>query len=120
MVRKVLSAAAIAVLVAMPAGAFAGQAAPQRRTRVVRVAAASDLQFALSEVVKAFEARHRDIRVEVAYGSSGNYHAQILQRAPFDMYLSADMSYPRDLIAKGFASQDDAFLYAIGQVVLWV
>ena len=119
MVRKVVRTLAVALLVAIPAGAFGGQAA-QRRARVVRVAAASDLQFALSEVVKAFEAQHRDIRVDVAYGSSGTYHAQILQRAPFDMFLSADMSYPRDLIAKGFASQAGAFLYAIGRIVLWV
>ena len=119
MVRKVGWKLAVALLVAISADAFGGQAAP-RRDRVVRVAAAADLQFALSEVVKAFEARHRDIRVEVAYGSSGTYHAQILQGAPFDMFLSADMSYPRDLIAKGVASREGAFLYAIGQIVLWV
>lgn len=119
MFRKLVSCAALALLVAVPAGAFGQQPAP-RQARVVRVAAASDLQFALSEVVKAFETRNRDIRVAVAYGSSGTYHAQILQRAPFDMFLSADMSYPRDLIAKGLASQGGAFLYAIGQIVLWV
>lgn len=119
MIRKVVWTLAVALLVAIPTGAFGGQTT-QSRARVVRVAAASDLQFALGEVVKAFEARHRDIRVGVAYGSSGAYHAQILQRAPFDMFLSADMSYPRDLIAKGVASQDGAFLYAIGQIVLWV
>ena len=119
MLRKLVAAAAAALLIAIPAGAFAGQPA-QRRARVVRVAAASDLQFALNEVVKAFAATNGDIRVDVAYGSSGTYHAQILQRAPFDLFLSADMSYPRDLIAKGLASKDGAFLYAIGQIVLWV
>lgn len=119
MARKVAWTLAVALLVAIPADALGGQAAP-RRTRAVRVAAASDLQFALPEVVRAFESQHRDIRVDVAYGSSGTYHAQILQRAPFDMFLSADMSYPRDLIAKGLASQDGAFLYAIGRIVLWV
>lgn len=106
-------------LLALAPVASGGQPAA-RRDRLVRVAAASDLQFALGEIVTAFEGQHRGIHVDVAYGSSGTYHAQILQRAPFDVFLSADMAYPRDLIAKGLASQQDAFLYAVGQIVLWV
>ena len=116
MSRRLVAAVVAALLVSFPAAAQS----PPRPARVVRVAAASDLQFALNEVVKAFERQHRDIRVSVAYGSSGTYHAQILQHAPFDMFLSADMTYPRDLIAKGLAAQDGSFLYAIGRIVLWV
>ena len=119
MFRKLVVWAALALLVTAPAGALGQQPVP-RQARVVRVAAASDLQFALGEVVRAFESRNRDVRVAVAYGSSGTYHAQIVQRAPFDMFLSADMSYPRDLVAKGLAAQEGAFLYAIGRIVLWV
>lgn len=86
----------------------------------MRVAAASDLQFALAAIVASFEAAQPRIDIDVAYGSSGTYHAQILQRAPFDLFLSADMDYPRDLIAKGRGAQGGAFLYAIGRIVLWV
>ena len=48
----------------------AGETA-QRRSRIVRVAAASDVQFAMADLVRAFEASHADIDVVVAYGSSG-------------------------------------------------
>jgi molybdate transport system substrate-binding protein len=88
--------------------------------RSVRVAAASDLQFALKEVVARFEVVQSTCRVEVTYGSSGNLYAQLTNKAPFDMFLSADMSYPRRLAEAGLAAQDSEFLYGIGQIVVWV
>jgi molybdate transport system substrate-binding protein len=88
--------------------------------RTVRVAAASDLQFALKEVVAAFEAAQADRHVEVTYGSSGNLYAQLTNKAPLDMFLSADMSYPRRLVEAGLAAPDSEFLYGIGQIVVWV
>lgn len=127
MVRRLMWLLALAVCAggstgpALRAGSEgpAGETA-QRRSRIVRVAAASDVQFAMADLVRAFEASHADIDVVVAYGSSGTYHAQILRQAPFDLFLSADMLYPRDLIAKGMGAKDGAFLYAIGRIVLWV
>jgi molybdate transport system substrate-binding protein len=47
-------------------------------------------------------------------------HAQLLQRAPYDVYLSADVDYPRDLVSKGIGSDRDLFSYAIGRIVVWV
>jgi molybdate transport system substrate-binding protein len=88
--------------------------------RRVRVAAAADLQFAFDEVRTAFERAHADIRVEATYGSSGNFFAQLVSRAPFDVFLSADMDYPRRL-AKELGGQDTApFAYAVGHLVVWV
>ena len=118
--RSRFFAAAAGVALALTA-AFdsSGSQAAQSARRLVRVAAASDLQFALAEIVSAFTVADPGIDVDVAYGSSGTYHAQILQRAPFDLFLSADMDYPRDLIAKGRAAQENAFVYAIGRIVLW-
>jgi molybdate transport system substrate-binding protein len=87
--------------------------------RRVRVAAAADLQFAFDEVRTAFERAHRGIRVEATYGSSGNFFTQLVSRAPFDLFLSADMDYPRRL-AKEVDSPETPFAYAIGHLVIWV
>src|SRR5579885_1711396 len=86
----------------------------------VRVAAAADLKFALPEVVAAFQEAQPDIRVAVSYGASGELFAQLSNGGPFDVFLSADMDYPRRLVADGVAAQDSEFLYAIGHLVLWV
>jgi molybdate transport system substrate-binding protein len=85
----------------------------------VRVAAAADLQFALDDVVAAFKHRRPDVTVVPTYGSSGNFHAQLLNRAPFDVFLSADTEYPRRLRERGLA-RGDVFTYAIGRLAVWV
>jgi molybdate transport system substrate-binding protein len=90
------------------------------RTREVRVAAASDLKFALDEMLEAFHAHHSDIHAQVTYGSSGNFFAQLSNRAPFDLFLSADVEYPRKLIEQGLAPKDTEFLYGVGRIVVWV
>jgi molybdenum ABC transporter, periplasmic molybdate-binding protein len=94
--------------------------AQERRMRGVQVAAAADLKFALDEMLEAFHARHPDITAQVTYGSSGNFFAQLSNRAPFDLYLSADVEYPRKLVEQGLAAKDTAFLYAVGRIVVWV
>jgi molybdate transport system substrate-binding protein len=111
MVRIALLLAAVAIPWSAPA-----QPAPAR----VRVAAAADLKFALDELVAKFSARHPQIRVEPTYGSSGNMHAQLQQRAPFDLFLSADIAYPRDLVSRGLGTQRDLFAYARGRLAVWV
>ncbi|MBX3437829.1 MAG: molybdate ABC transporter substrate-binding protein, partial [Planctomycetaceae bacterium] len=87
--------------------------------RRVRVAAASDLKFAFDEVIRQFEDEHAGIPIEVTYGSSGNFYAQLSNEAPFDIYFSADMSYPRRLVEQGLADPDSELLYAIGHIVVW-
>lgn len=91
----------------------------ERARRVVSVAAAADLKFALDEIAADFERTHPDVEVEVVYGSSGNFFAQLSNRAPFDIYFSADMEYPRRLIEEGHAEKESEFLYAVGQIVVW-
>jgi molybdate transport system substrate-binding protein len=87
--------------------------------RTVRVAAAADLKYALDEVVAEFQVQQPGHSVLATYGSSGNFHAQLLNRAPFDLFLSADMEYPRQLAARGLAEADSQFLYAVGRIVVW-
>jgi molybdate transport system substrate-binding protein len=87
--------------------------------RVVQVAAAADLKFALDEIIESFQRQHQDIKARVTYGSSGNFFAQLSNRAPFDIYFSADVDYPRKLIEQGLAFKETEFLYAVGRIVVW-
>lgn len=81
-----------------------------------RVAAASDLTFALPEIVSGFE-KQTGHTVGVTYGSSGNFFAQMQNGAPFDVFLSADSEYPRRLEKAGLT--DTPVIYAIGRIVIW-
>ena len=102
--------------------AVAGYQRPTEATeiRTLRVAAAADLKVAFADVVAAFERQNPDIKVEVTYGSSGNFYSQLSSRAPFDLFLSADLDYPRRLVEQGLAAPDGEFSYAVGGLVLWV
>jgi molybdate transport system substrate-binding protein len=100
--------------------AFAvGEDAKQSLPSVLTIAAAADLKFALDDLVKQFEEKYPATKVNVTYGSSGNFFAQFQNGAPFDLFFSADIGYPRKLAEKGLGA-DDVFLYAIGCIVVWV
>jgi molybdate transport system substrate-binding protein len=94
-------------------------AAPARSAEV-RVAAASDLKFALDAAVSEFRKSRPDVDVKVTYGSSGNFFAQIENAAPFDLFLSADLEYPERLAARGLTIPGSEFLYGVGRIVVWV
>ncbi len=93
---------------------------PKAVASKVSVAAASDLKYALDELIVEFEKAHPNIDVEPTYGSSGNFFAQLSNKAPFDIFLAADIDYPRKLIEQGQADKESEFLYAIGHLVVWV
>jgi molybdate transport system substrate-binding protein len=101
------------------AAGCAGNRTSAPMPREVRVAAAADLKFAFDEVTTAFRTQHPDIAVRVTYGSSGNFYTQLSNDAPFDLFLSADVDYPRKLIEQGKAVKESEFLYAIGHLVVW-
>lgn len=82
------------------------------------VAAASDLTFALQEIVAGFTAT-QGIEVRVTYGSSGNLARQIEQGAPFDLFLSADETYVFRLADRGL-TRDRGALYGVGRIALFV
>jgi len=102
--------------------AFANCAHPARAAEqgTVRVAAASDLRFTMDEIVEAFRRERPAVDVLVTYGSSGNFYAQLSNRAPFDFFFSADVDYPRRLIRQGLALANSEFLYGVGRLVVWV
>jgi molybdate transport system substrate-binding protein len=84
----------------------------------LRVAAAADLKFALSDLAGEYKKR-TGAKVNVTYGSSGNFFAQLQNGAPFDLFFSADMVYPRKLEAAGLADPETLYKYALGRIVIW-
>lgn len=88
-----------------------------QRTSSPLVAAASDLQFALGEILERFR-RDTGIEVRVTYGSSGNFARLIAQGAPFELFLSADESFVFAL-AERELTRDRGALYATGRIVLF-
>ena len=81
------------------------------------VAAAANLNFALTEIATQFE-RDRGAHVEVVFGASGTLTRQIRDGAPFEMFLAADEDFPRQLTAAGL-TRDAGVVYAIGRLVLF-
>jgi molybdate transport system substrate-binding protein len=88
------------------------------RTRL-RIAAASDLNAALGELIARFTAT-RAVDVDVTYGSSGTLYSQLTNQAPFDIFFSADVDYPRRLAGGGLTITGGEFEYGVGRLVVWV
>jgi molybdate transport system substrate-binding protein len=89
----------------------------QGRTEL-RVAAAADLKFAMDSLISVFTKTNPGLSVTAVYGSSGNFYEQILNGAPFDLFFSADIDYPRKLREQNKALSDPK-PYGTGQIVLW-
>jgi molybdate transport system substrate-binding protein len=85
---------------------------------VLAIAAASDLQSVLPQLVARFE-QQTGHTVRTTLGSSGNFLAQIRNGAPFDVFLSADVAYPTELESAGLAEPGTLSPYATGTLVLW-
>jgi molybdate transport system substrate-binding protein len=83
----------------------------------IRIAAASDLKFALDSIITIFK-KDNPGRVDVTYGSSGKLFEQIANGAPFDIFFSADINYPKQLRAKGLTAYE-VYPYGVGRIVLW-
>ena len=83
------------------------------------IAAAADLQPVMKEIAARFE-KQTGSRVKLVFGSSGNFFAQLQNGAPFDLFLSADVEYPRKLEAAGLAEPGSLYEYATGKIVFWV
>lgn len=103
----------VAAICLVTAAGFAGQA---RGT--LTIAAASDLQTVLPELTAGFE-RSASVQVTVTFGSTGSFVAQIQNGAPFDLLLSADADYPRQLAKSGHVDPASVYDYATGGLVMW-
>lgn len=83
----------------------------------LRIAAAANMQFATEALSQAFQTQTGQ-DCEVIIGSSGKLTAQIIQGAPFDIFLSADMKYPQKLFEKDLLLKEPK-VYAYGHLILW-
>src|SRR6202790_5894693 len=95
---------------------FAGSHAP---APAVKVAAAADLKFAMTELASQFE-KQSGAKLDITYGSSGNFLTQLQNGAPFDLFFSADSEYPKKLEAAGLAEPGTLYEYAVGRIVIWM
>jgi molybdate transport system substrate-binding protein len=84
----------------------------------IRIAAAADMKFAVGELSERFE-KQAGTKVNVTYGSSGNFFSQMRNGAPFDLFFSADFAYPKKLEEAGFAEPGTLYEYAIGRIAVW-
>ena len=84
----------------------------------ITIAAASDLNFAFKELVTEYE-KTTGHHVKLTLGSSGNFFSQIQHGAPFDLYFSADIGYPKKLEETGLTVPGSLYPYAVGRIVLW-
>ena len=83
------------------------------------VAAAADLNFAMKEIAQRYQ-QSTGNTLKLSFGSSGNFFVQIQNGAPFDLFFSADISYPAKLGQAGLAEPGTIYQYAVGKIVLWV
>jgi molybdate transport system substrate-binding protein len=82
----------------------------------LRVAVASNFIEPFNAISALFDAS-RHIRIEPVFSNTGRFYAQIMNGAPFDVFLASDEQRPRQIFEQGLA--DKPFVYAKGQVVLW-
>ena len=92
--------------------------APTPAQTPLRLAAAADLQPVLPPILEQFR-QSSGVRVEATYQASAMLTTQIMNGAPFDVFLSADLGYPRRLIDAGLAEGPAPTAYAKGTLVLW-
>jgi molybdate transport system substrate-binding protein len=96
-----------------------GRAQSKKGKKEISVAAAADLSAVMHEVAKVYE-KQNGVIVKLSFGASGALTQQIENGAPFDVFFSADMDYPKQLISNGDAEDASLYRYAIGKLVLWV
>lgn len=99
--------------------ALALHALPAAAAQPLLVAAAADMSSCIDELAAAFRKEAPEAELKVSLGASGNFFAQIKSGAPYDVFLSADMRYPSQLVQEGAADAASLQPYAIGRIAIW-
>jgi molybdate transport system substrate-binding protein len=88
------------------------------QTKTLRIAAAADLQPVLPTFIANFE-KSSGAKVEVSYASSATLATQILNGAPYDLFLAANRAFPQRVVDASLALESSPVTYAQGSLVLW-
>jgi molybdate transport system substrate-binding protein len=112
--QRFISLFAFAAVLAGPA-----RAAEPAPAGSLSIAAAANLVYALDALDTEFNRGAPDVKVTTVTGASGNLVAQIRNGAPFDVFLSADLDFPKALISSGQAEAATMTTFAVGRLVLW-
>jgi molybdate transport system substrate-binding protein len=87
-------------------------------TETIHLATASNFRTTAKTLISKFE-KETTHKVLLSGGSTGKLYAQIINGAPFDLFLSADKERPRLLEEQGKAILKSRFTYALGTLALW-
>ncbi len=90
----------------------------QAFSATLRVAVASNFASTAEQLEEIFE-RDGLYEIEIIRGATGKLSAQIMQGAPYDVFLSADAQRPKQLELAGAALKGTRFTYALGKIVVW-
>ncbi|NDV25948.1 molybdate ABC transporter substrate-binding protein [Desulfovibrio sp. JC010] len=104
---KRISALILTLLLTLPLSANAAD---------LMIAQAANFMPAMKEIIPAFE-KNSGLKMQATYTSTGKLYAQIVNGAPFDLFLAADERRPKKLFKDGLA--ETPFVYAVGKVVFW-
>ena len=85
--------------------------------KTINIAVSANMQFAMRDIALLFE-KKENIKVEIMIGASGKLTHQILNGAPFHLFISADTLFTRKIITEGKGIRQQ-HIYAIGSLVLW-
>lgn len=115
-ILRAVSSALLAACIVLSATRGESQ---EKTPTALTVAAAADLSSALKEIGDRYETK-TGMKINLSFGASGALTQQIQNGAPFDLFFSADMDYPRQLATAGEADGSSLYQYAVGTLVLWV
>jgi molybdate transport system substrate-binding protein len=90
---------------------------PQQKEKLT-IAVAANLKSVMDSIIKIYIKEYPETDIQVTYGASGKFYEQIKNGAPFDLFFSADMSYPKKLRENGLTNSKIK-MYGIGKIVLW-
>jgi molybdate transport system substrate-binding protein len=91
---------------------------PAPPSTTLHIAAAADLQPVLPPILREFE-QQTGIHTDASFQSSATLATQIINGAPFGLFLAADTSFPQRVIDAGRAEESQPIPYARGTLVLW-
>jgi molybdate transport system substrate-binding protein len=91
---------------------------PAVHAATTNVPVAANFTEPAKEIAQLFE-NNTGHKVLLSFGATGQFYTQIVQAAPFQVFLSADQSTPKKLVDEGFALADSLFTYAVGKLVLF-